>query len=238
MEADLIELRRQVRPLLDISAPRDGLAAYYALYHDAARTRLYVEQERDRAIGFLAVCQTGRDLFRQLAVLRAYNPATAYALLRRGLQPRRPYYLLTTMDMQPVVEAAMEVERMQVNRVYRLDLRRYAPSLNVLVVPAPAADGTPRFVIRSQDQIAAEAGINWQSPHFAEVYVWTAPQARGRGWGRAVVDACVAWILRSGAQPLYVVSEGNEASARLAESAGFVDTGAREVAVEGTRAER
>jgi len=239
MEADLIEeLRRQVRPLLDLSAPRDGLAAYYCLYHDPARTRLYVEREKGRTEGFLAVCQTGRELFRLLAVLRARSLSAAMALLQRGLYPRRPYYLVTTMDLQPAVEAVLKIEQVQINRVYRLEPRRYAPVINVLVVPIPAPDGSPRFVIRFQGKVAAEAGTNWQSPHFAEVYVWTAPEARGRGWGRAVLDSCLAWVLRSGAQPLYVVPEGNEPSIRLAESVGFVDTGAREFAVEGVKAER
>jgi len=236
MPDDLIELRRRARPLLDLSSPCDGLASYYALYHDPARTRLLIEEEGDRAVGFLAVCQTGRDLFRQTAVLRARHEEAAAALLRRGLAPHRPYYLLTTPDLRGQAEAALAVERTEVNRIYRLDLARYAPRLNVLVVPVPAADGPPRFVIRSQGRVAAESGVNWRSPHFAEVYVWTAQEARGRGWGRAVVEACTAWVVRSGAQPLYIVSEENEPSIRLAEAVGFVDTGAREFGAEGVLA--
>jgi Acetyltransferase (GNAT) family. len=164
----------------------------------------------------------------------------AWALLQRGLSPsggspaRRPYYLVTTPDILGVAEEALEVERVSLNRIYYLDLRRYEPEINVLVTPAQAANGSPRFVIRSRDtRIVAEAGINWQSPHFAEVYVRTAPGAQGRGWGKAVLDACIIWVLRSGAIPLYVVAEGNEPSARLAESVGFVDSGARECTVEG-----
>jgi len=62
-----------------------------------------------------------------------------------------------------------------------------------------------------------------------------APEARGRGWGKAVLDSCIAWVLRTGAHPLYVVPERNTPSIRLAESTGFVDTGAREFAVEAVR---
>ncbi len=233
-ENELLTLRQRARTLLDLSAPRDGLAAYYALYHDPARTRLWLSQTGD---GFLAVCQTGRDLFRLLAVLRAARAESASKLMEQALVAGRPYYLLTTPELRAAVEEALTIERLEVNRIYRLDLRRYVPTLNVLVTPAPSASGTPRFVIRAQGQVAAEAGINWQSPHFAEVYVWTAPEVRGRGWGKAVVDGCVAWIIRSGAQPLYIVAEDNEPSIRLAESIGFVDTGARELAVEGVRRE-
>lgn len=237
---DLEELRRKVRPMLDLSAPRDGLAAYYVLYHDPARTQLWVAERGPRVEGFLALCQTGWDLFRLLGVLRARRIDVAWALLQRSLSPsggtppRRPYYLVTTPDMLGVVEEVLEVEQVSLNWIYYLDMRRYEPEINVLVTPLQAANGSPRFVIRSRDaRIVAEAGINWQSPHFAEVYVQTAPEAQGRGWGKAVLDACITWILRSGVIPLYVVAEGNEPSARLAESVGFVDSGARECAVEG-----
>jgi len=235
MKADLVELRRRVRPMLDLAAPRDALAAYYTLYHDPARTHIYVEEQGGRIEGFLTVCQTGRDLFRLLVVLRARTLSAARALLQRHLHPRRPYYLVTTLDLRPVVETTLTVEQVQINRIYRLDLRRYAPTINVLVVPTPTPDGSPRFVIRARGEVAADAGINWHSPHFAEVYVWTAPEARGRGWGKAVLDSCIAWVLRTGAQPLYVVPERNTPSIRLAESTGFVDTGAREFAVEAVR---
>ncbi|HHS96556.1 MAG TPA: GNAT family N-acetyltransferase [Chloroflexi bacterium] len=235
MATDLVELRRRVRPLLDLSAPRDALAAYYTLYHDPSRTRVYVEERGKRIEGFLTICQTGRDLFRLLAVLRARTLSAARALIERHLHPRRPYYLVTTLDLQPVVETTLLIEQTQINRIYRLDLRRYTPTLNVLVVPTPTPDGSPRFVIRVRGEVAAEAGVNWQSPHFAEVYVWTAPEARGRGWGKAVLDSCIAWVLRTGVQPLYVAPERNAPSIRLAESTGFVDTGAREFAVEAVR---
>jgi len=51
------------------------------------------------------------------------------------------------------------------------------------------------------------------------------------------VAACATTLLQAGVQPLYMVSEGNEASIRLAESVGFVDTGAREFAGSGASLE-
>jgi GNAT superfamily N-acetyltransferase len=227
-------LRRRARLLLDLSAPRDALAVYYALHHDPERTELIIEEDAGRVMGFLAVCQTGRDLFRKLAVLRARAPTAARALLHRGLHVGRPYYLLTTLELHGPVEQTMEIERAEIHRIYRMRLSRYAPRINVLVTPITAPDGSRRFVIRSQGEIAAESGVNWHSPHFAEVYVWAAPQSRGRGWGRAVLESCISWVFQSGAQPVYVVAEDNEASIQLAESVGFVDTHARELAVEGT----
>jgi predicted GNAT family acetyltransferase len=41
-------------------------------------------------------------------------------------------------------------------------------------------------------------------------------------------------LLASGRTPLYVVADDNDASIALAESAGFRDTGAREIMLEGT----
>jgi predicted GNAT family acetyltransferase len=101
------------------------------------------------------------------------------------------------------------------------------------VQPARAPDGSPRFVIRSRGEIASEAGVNWRSPHFAELFVRTEPWARGRGWGKAVVASCAMTLIESGVQPLYMVDKANTASRRLAEAVGFVDTGSHEFAGSG-----
>ena len=214
-----------------LTAPGDALAAYYALYHDPSRSQLWLQRsEAGQINGFVAVCQTGFNLFQPTVALRASTDGVAVGLLRQALQPGRPYYIVTTPTLGPAVQAAVHLERAGINRVYRFNLRRFRPEINVLVQPARSADGSPRFVIRSQDQIAAEAGVNWRSPNFAELYVHTQPQARGRGWGKAVVVACATLLIHSGVQPLYMATEGDEASVRLAESAGFVDSGAREFA--------
>ena len=53
----------------------------------------------------------------------------------------------------------------------------------------------------------------------------TVREARGRGWGRAVVAALANELLGSGVQPLYVTAENNQRSIRVAEAVGFTDTG-------------
>jgi GNAT superfamily N-acetyltransferase len=231
---ELENLRLKVRPLLHFSAPADALAVYYAFYHDPRRTRLYVhEGNAGRADGFVAVCQTGQRLFQSTVVLRTPSADAAVELLRRALVPGRPYYLITTPDLRDTVAEVMDIERPEINRVYRLDLSRFQPIINVLVVAEQGLGGRPRFVIRSQGKIAAEAGLNWASPHFAEVFVRAAPAAQGRGWGKAVVAACTTWVVRSARQPLYVVNEANKPSIALTEGVGYVDTGAREFGGEG-----
>lgn len=223
--------RLEREKLLSLTEPGDALAAYYALYHDPSRTRLWLHLDSDERVdGLVAVCQTGFHLFQPTVVLRARDAEVAVALLRQALYPGRPYYVVTAPALEPAVRAVLHLEQEELNWVYRFDPRRYRPEINVLVQPARAADGSPKFVIRSQGQVTAEAGINWRSPHFAEVYVHTQPQARGRGWGKAVVAACATTLIESGVQPLYIVTEGNAPSFRLAQSVGFVDTGAREFA--------
>jgi len=229
--ANLEQLRLKVRPLLHFSDPADALPVYYVFYHDPRRTALYVHEDGDgRAEGFVAVCQTGQRLFQPTVVLRAARAGAAVELLRRALVPGRPYYLITAPGLRGAVSKVVDLERSGTNRVYRLDLSRFQPTINVLVVAEQGVDDRPRFVIRSQGEIAAQAGLNWVSPHFAEVSVYTAPAARRRGWGQGVLAAGTTWVVHSGRQPLYVVGEENEASIALAEATGYIDTGAREFA--------
>jgi len=231
---NLERLRLRVRPLLHFSAPGDALAVYYAFYHDPRRTSLTVhENDAGRADGFVAICQTGQRLFQPTVVLRTPDARAAVELLRQALIPGRPYYLVTTPDLRDVVAEVVDVTRPEVNHVYKLDLLRFQSTINVLIVAEQGMGGRPRFVIRSQGEVVAEAGVNWSSPHFAGVYVQTVPAARQRGWGRAVLTACSTWGVRSARQPIYVVHEENGPSITLAESVGYVDTGAREFTCEG-----
>ena len=143
--------------------------------------------------------------------------------------------MITTPDLREAVLGVVEIDRPEKNHVYVLNLARFDEPINVLVVAEQGIGGHPRFVVRSQGEVAAEAGINWLSPYFAEVSVVTKPAARGRGWGKAVVAACTRWVTRSGRRALYVVNEGNEASLALAKATGYEDSGVREFAGEGVR---
>ncbi len=219
---------------LSLTKPGHALAVYYALYHDPGRTQLRLHFDTSGQVkGLISVCQTGFNLFQPTVVMRAVDAGGAVRLLREALHPGRPYYVITTPALGAAVQVVARLEQSQVNHVYRLDLHRYRPEINVMVQTTRAADASPKFIIRSQGQTAAEAGINWRSPHFAEIFVHTQPQAKGRGWGKAVVAACAAALTQSGVQPLYMVAEGNRASIRLAQSVGFVDTGAREFVGQG-----
>ena len=60
--------------------------------------------------------------------------------------------------------------------------------------------------------------------------MWVDPAARGRGAGRALLDAAIAWARTRGLDRLELwVTEGNGSAARLYERAGFGVTGRRDV---------
>ena len=227
--SDLKAQRAAIRPLLDESSPTDAMAAYYALHHDPARTRLFIHYDENRkAAGMLVRVQTGLDLFRPLVIVRARHREAVISLLRAGLQPGRPYYVTMPPDFGDVAFKELQVETPEVLRVYALDASRFQPEINVLVTPLAAEDDLPRFEIRTGDKQMAMAGVNWKTERFAELYVFVETAARGRGWGRAVVSALTNRLLEQHVQPLYIVSENSTDSIRLAERAGFADTQARE----------
>jgi ribosomal protein S18 acetylase RimI-like enzyme len=72
--------------------------------------------------------------------------------------------------------------------------------------------------------------IDDEDPALAHLYaMWVAPEARGTGAGRELVDAVVAWATARGAERLMTsVTEGNAAAAALYAKTGFSDTGRRE----------
>ncbi len=235
--ADLARERQAIEPLLSLRDPGDALTAYYALYHPPALTRVYVQRGRSgRVEGFLAACTTGADLFRPLVVMRAGRDEALRALLREALVVGRPYRFSLPLRYASAVEEEVQVVEVSVGRILVLDAGAFRPLINVLVVPAGGADGALRFEIRSREgRVLAAAGTNWRSPHFAEVYVYTEPEARGRGWGKSVTSACTQALLEQGVRPLYVAAEGDDISLELAAGLGYADSDHREWIAAGVR---
>lgn len=219
------EQRRLIRPLLAPTDPQDALPAYYALWHDARRTRLTVHvTPTGWADAFVAVCQTGQDLFVPLVIVRAHQQLSDQ-VMRQALSPNRPYRVIGLPLLQETIQGTMVLERWQINHVYTLDPSAFRQVLNVMVQPGKEPF---RFEIWSNAAVAAAAGINWHSDKMAELYVTVEPESQQRGWGRAVAAACVNALLEAGLLPIYTVSEDNSPSQRLARTLGFVDSGARE----------
>lgn len=225
-QPELVRAQREaIRPLLVPTDPQDAMTAYYALLHDPRRTQLMLHRAvAGQVDGFIAVCQTGRDLFVPLVVIRA-DRRDVGELVRRALQPGRPYTLVTTPALYPAVAEHMLVERQQINRIYVLEAAPPDPGINVMVQPGTSEF---RYEIRTQDRIVAAAGVNWRSERLADMYVYTEPDSQGRGWGKAVGSACVKALVAARLLPLYTVAEENTASLELARALGFRDSDARE----------
>lgn len=227
--SDLNEKRRSIRPLLSPTDLGDAVTSYYALWHDPRRTQITVHYSSgQRADGFVVVAQTGIDLFRPLVTLRAENAAVAGELLRAALVRGRSYFIAVPVSQASAVRTFLEIEEPALNPVYILNPARFKPIINVLVQRVDSPEGAPRFEIRSRGELMALSGTNWRSPDFAEVFVFTHADARGRGWGQAVVSACTGALLEENLRPLYIAGEGNHASAHVAGALGYVDSGLRE----------
>jgi hypothetical protein len=227
--ASIHEQRTLVRRVLDDSSPADAPTAYYALFHNPDRSALFTEQdESGRVRGFVGRFQTGIDLFRPLVTLGCESAEVAADLLAQALAREFPYILFASLSQFPFVGGSFEIDNHRVLHIYRLDVPHFQPVINVLIRQNTAPDGTPRCVIESSGQRAV-AGVNWQSPAFAEIYVHTDPAARQRGWGESVVSAVTQAVLDGGRIPLYLVESDNEPSSALAEKLGYADTGARQV---------
>jgi GNAT superfamily N-acetyltransferase len=225
-KGDVIEGKRDlVRPLLVPTDPADAMTAYYALMHDPRRVELTLYRTATGAAGgFVAVCQTGRDLFVPLVVMRLAEDAVA-EMLGRTLLPGRPYTIVTVPALRNAIRSSMIVEREQTNQVRMLDPDGYRPVINVMVQPG---DAPFRHEIRLQDRVIAAAGVNWKTDRLADMYVYTIPDAEGRGWAKAVGAACVQKLLSAKLLPLFTVSTENRVAQGLAETLGFRDDGARE----------
>jgi ribosomal protein S18 acetylase RimI-like enzyme len=73
------------------------------------------------------------------------------------------------------------------------------------------------------------AGVFNEAGVWFVISMWTDPQARGRGIGRALLDAVVAFARERGAVDIRLsVTDGNEPARRLYEGYGFADSGVSE----------
>ncbi|MFN4292547.1 MAG: GNAT family N-acetyltransferase [Thermoflexales bacterium] len=229
--ADDITAQRALAAQLLTPGPADALTWYFALEHDPRRTRLHIQTDpRGRPLAFVAVCQTGLDLFRPLVVMRGDDPLALQHALHDALAPNRQYLFNAQPSVRPQLEAVCQLHGETINHIYALNSDDFKPVVNILVQTSKTPDGMLRAVIRARDgSNAAEAGTSWISSRYAEVFVRVVEGARGRGLGKSVVSAISAQVLEMGRTPLYVVNPANIASIRLAERLGYHDTGAREL---------
>jgi ribosomal protein S18 acetylase RimI-like enzyme len=85
--------------------------------------------------------------------------------------------------------------------------------------------------------VGTSTGAEYEvEPGVAHVYaMWVAPDARGAGVGRALVDAVADWARDRGCDRLVLsVTESNQTARRFYQACGFEDTGEREALREGS----
>ena len=223
--------RHLASQLLTLS-PADAVASYFALEHDPKRTRLVVRADasNNRALAFVAVCQTGLDLFRPMVVMRGDDSPALQDALREALQPRRQYLFNALPSAQPDLVAVAELHSDVIHAIYTLNEADFLPVVNILALNSKTPDGQLRAIIRARDgSNAAEAGTSWISSRYAEMFVNVIEGARGRGLGKSVVSAVSAAILAMKRTPLYVVGRDNTASIHLAQRLGYRNTNAFEL---------
>lgn len=224
------DTRTVIAPLLN-TTPADALAAYFALEYDPRRTRLIVRADAvNRVVAFVAVCQTGMDLFRPLIVARGDDPAALRDALREALTPGRQYLFSIPPSARPDLEAVAHLHGEMMIATFALQRADFKPVVNILVQTSRMPDGQLRASIPARgDGLAAEAGTSWISSRYAEVFVRVAELLRGRGLGKSVVSAVTAQVLDMQRTPLYMIAQDNVPSRRLALALGYHDTGAREL---------
>jgi RimJ/RimL family protein N-acetyltransferase len=230
MAEDIARLRALASQLLT-DHPSDALTSYFALEHDPRRTRLFARtNDKGRTLAFVAISQTGLDLFRPLAVMRGEDMTALQDVLREALASRRQYLFNAPPTLQPDLETVAQLHGESVNAIYSLSAEDFKPVVNILVQNSRTPDGLLRASIRTRDgSNAAEAGTSWISSRYAEIFVHVIEAARHRGLGKSVVSAVSAQVLEMNRTPLYVCATSNTPSQRLAERLGYRNTGAFEL---------
>lgn len=234
----LLEKRNAIQHLLAPQKSADARAWYYAFNHPDYRTQLYpYHPATARAIGYVAISQTGIDLFRPLVTMRLPwgDWPACQATINQALPAGRELFLSVPAQYESILPLHFEIFTQETLIIYTLKRHAYQPILNVLVSAETDNYQRPRYVIRQQNEIVSCASIAWVGQHFTEISVQTDPAYRKRGWGRDVVVALVGHLLDLGKTPLYATSAENENAQKLATSVGFTDSGHRELWIEGRR---
>lgn len=242
--------RRAIRHLLNEKNPADAQAAYYAFHHPDEKTTLVTYQDTNENVtGYVCLSKTGIDLFRPLITMRLprsrsktnLDLTAAAELITRAIPIGLAAIINAPVSYHPLLGGLLNINREVQLKVFALDRTRFEPIINVFVSQTDSYNGLPRFIIRqsgdgrpsSRGEIVASAGLNWRSDNYAEMYVHTKNPYRRQGLGRSVVAALVQAVLDQGRTPLYAAHDDNSPSIQLAESVGFVETGAVDVLIEG-----
>lgn len=227
------EHRHILSRLVDLHSVADAMPAYYALEHPCERTELYgYYPSPDTPSGFLAVAQTGLDLFRPIAIPFVANEEAMRSLLAQGLKSNRAYLVYLPVDQQDFIRKEIPYQPLQVSNLLRLDPRAFTPIMNIMIIKTEAASGLPRFEIQSSVQGYAAAGINWMSSTAAEMYVEADDAGRRRGFTKSVLAALIEHLMAQKRTVLFRVADDDYDAFEDAFDLGFKPTGVRTLLAE------
>ena len=140
----------------------------------------------------------------------------------------RELRLRSLLDSPEAFGSAYGSESSQTERVWRDWTAGRWRGGNAAVFVGRGDDGTP---------VGTATGAEYEAePGVAHVYaMWVAPDARGAGIGRALLDAVAEWAGERGCDRLVLsVTESNDTARRFYATNGFVDTGKRRALREGS----
>jgi hypothetical protein len=220
--------RDQLAPLLNRQSAGDALASYCALIHPTEKLKLYVCYDGSgNPSGFLALAQTGMDLFRPLAVPFVASSKNLNDLLKAALTPGQPVLLNLPLEQRDWLDENLILSETKITELLRLDPMGYKPILNVLVLKVDMPSGLPRFEIRTKAGSYAAAGINWIGDRFSEIYLEADREAQVRGLGLSVISAMSKQLLDESRIPLFGLDSQSEFEFKDLSDMGYRSTGTR-----------
>lgn len=222
------EERNSIKRLINPKVASDAQAAYYALDHPRERVSLHGYFPQEGILnGFIAIAQTGFDLFRPLIVPFTGTDEALVQLLRSAVPFNRPHLVYLPIEQESLLDSHFEVDKLQLSSVLRLDPRGFEPILNILVREDRNTEGWPRFEIKARGGGFAAAGSNWMSKYAAEMYIESDEEGRRRGFTKSVLSALIDRLMAEKLLVLFRVVDDDYGSFEDAFDLGFVPTGVR-----------
>jgi hypothetical protein len=228
-----------IKRLINPRVASDAQAAYYALEHPRERVSVYGFFPKNGILnGFVAIAQTGFDLFRPLIVPFTGTDESLIQLLETALPEKRPHLMYLPIEQEAILDDHFTIARLQLSSLLRLDPRGFEPILNILVMEGQNSEGWPRFEIQATSGGFAAAGLNWKSKYAAEMYIESDEEGRRRGFTTSVLSALIDRMLAERLLVLFRVIDDDYGSFEDAFDLGFVPTGVRSVLVQVTADEQ
>ncbi len=240
--------RDVIRQLLNPKKVNDAMAYYYAFHHPPEKNQITtLPASGGISAGYVAVSQTSFDLFRPFVTLRMPllagahqpHPEQSVELIYKALTPELPVNIYADEAIMPLLRNFFDIHSERRLRLFQLLPANFIPIVNLFTIQKTAPNGLSKYLIRHpagdpDGTLLASAGVNWQSPHFADIAVYTNPQYRRKGYGKSAVAALSQQLLSENRIPLYTVIHDNAPSIELAKSVNFSDTRLKKNLLEAT----